>query len=319
MISVIPKQSEHKIVYSPHYGKVNLGAHVFPVKKYDLIRKKMLDKKLANENDFIEALMASDEDVLLVHTKSYFNQLNKARERKGNWLRLMSQLEMPFCTTPKQLIEASLYCVGGTYLSSCLALENGIGIHLGGGFHHAYPDHGEGFCVVNDVAIAIRKLQQENKVKKVGVIDCDLHQGNGTAYIFRNDSAVYTFSIHAQNIYPAKEKSDRDIGLPDHTDDQNYIRHLKKSVPTILADFNPDLVLYLAGADPYMDDVLSPLNISKEGLRERDKIVISESRQNSIPISIVLAGGYAQETEDTVEIHFNTIKMALSSSKESNI
>lgn len=318
MISAIPKQNEYKIVYSPHYGKVNLGAHVFPVKKYDLVRKKMLDRKLATENDFIEAPIASDEDILLVHTKPYLDQLKKAREHKGNWLRLMWQLEMPFCATPKQLIEASFYCVGGTYLSSRLALENGMGIHLGGGFHHAFPDHGEGFCVVNDVAIAIRKLQQENKAKKVAVIDCDLHQGNGTAYIFRNDPSVYTFSIHAQNIYPAKEKSDEDIGLPDKTDDQTYNEHLREPIPTILSDFNPDLVLYLAGADPYMNDVLSPLNINKEGLRERDKIVISESRRNNVPISIVLAGGYAQKIADTIEIHFNTIKTALLFQTESD-
>jgi acetoin utilization deacetylase AcuC-like enzyme len=304
--------SRYKIVYSPHYGKVNLGNHVFPVKKYDLVREKLLDNKVVTQDDFVEAPKASDEDILLAHTEEYLNRLKEAQESKGNWLGLMWQLEMPYCKTPKELIEASFYCVGGTILASRLALESGIGIHIGGGFHHAFPDHGEGFCVVNDHSIAICKLQKVGKVGRVAVIDCDLHQGNGTAYIFRSNPSVYTFSIHAQSIYPAKERSDEDIGLGDFTEDQVYLGYLRECVPRIINDFKPDLVVYVAGADPYKNDMLSPLNISIEGLKERDQIVISEPRKKKIPVVIVLAGGYAEDVKDTVEIHCNTIKTALS-------
>lgn len=306
------RTSSYRLVYSPHYGKVNLGSHVFPVKKYDLIRKRLLDCKLVAEGDFIKAPKASDEDILLVHTEEYLNRLKEAQESKGDWISLLWQLEMPQCKTPKELIAASFFCVGGTILASRSALENGIGIHIGGGFHHAFPDHGEGFCVVNDISIAIRKLQKEGKIERAAVIDCDLHQGNGTAYIFRNDPSVYTFSIHAEYVYPAKERSNEDMGLRDFTEDNVYLEYLRESVPRIINDFKPDLVVYVAGADPYKNDMLSPLNISIEGLRERDQIVISEARKKKIPVVIVLAGGYAEDVEDTVEIHCNTIKIALS-------
>ncbi len=304
--------SKYKLVYSPHYSKVDLGKHVFPVKKYDLIRQKLLHLKLATEDEFIEAPKACEDDILLVHTKEYLGRLKEAWKSQGDWSSLMWQLEMPFCQTPEELMEASFYCVGGTILASRLALESGIGIHIGGGFHHAFPDHGEGFCVFNDIAVAIRKLKEQGKLERTAVIDCDLHQGNGTAFVFRNNLSVYTFSIHAQNIYPAKEKSDQDIGLPDFTDDQVYLGCLRECIPRILADFQPDLAVYIAGADPYKNDMLSPLNISIEGLRKRDEIVVSETRKNKIPLVIVLAGGYAQDVNDTVEIHCNTIKMALS-------
>lgn len=303
---------KHKLVYSPSYGKVNLGPHVFPVKKYDLIRERLLRQKTVATDNFIEAPKASDEDILLVHTKEYLNQLKEAREAQGDWVGLMWQLEMPFCKTPKELIVASFYCAGGTILASRLALENGIGIHIGGGFHHAFPDHGEGFCVVNDIAVCIRKLQQERLVKRFAVIDCDLHQGNGTAYIFQNDPAVYTFSIHAEHIYPAKQRSDEDIGLKDLTRDQAYLNYLNERIPKIINDFSPDLVIYVAGADPYKDDLLSPLQISMEGLKKRDQIVVSVCTSQKVSLVVLLAGGYAQHVEDTVEIHCNTIKTALS-------
>jgi len=305
------RTSSIRIVFSPHYGVVDLGPHVFPVKKYDLIRKELLRHNTVTEDDFVEAPRASDEDILLVHTKKYLSLLKEARDRRGDWQTLMWQLEMPFCQTPKELIDASLYCAGGTTLASRLALEGSVGIHIGGGFHHAFADHGEGFCVVNDIAIAIRKLQSESKIRRAAVIDCDLHQGNGTANIFQDDSSVYTFSIHAQHIYPAKEKSDEDIGLPDFTDDRTYLEHLRERVPSIISNFQPDLIMYVAGADPYKHDVLSPLNISKEGLRKRDGIVISEVRDHSIPLALVLAGGYTENTGDVVDIHCNTIEEAI--------
>ncbi len=306
------RTSSNRIVFSPHYGDVDLGLHVFPVKKYSLIRENLLRYNTATEDDFIEAPKSSDEDILLVHTKEYLNLLKETRERRGDWQTLMRQLEMPFCQTPKELIDAGLYCAGGTTLASRLALESNVGIHVGGGFHHAFADHGEGFCVVNDIAIAIRKLQSESKIRRAAVIDCDLHQGNGTANIFQDDSSVYTFSIHAQHIYPEKEESDEDIGLLDSTDNRIYLEHLRERVPSIISSFGPDLIIYVAGADPYKGDVLSPLNISIEGLKERDQIIIAEAQKKKTPIAIVLAGGYAQNAKDTVEIHFNTIRTALS-------
>ncbi|HID20312.1 MAG TPA: histone deacetylase [Methanophagales archaeon] len=196
-------------------------------------------------------------------------------------------------------------------------MADGIAVNLGGGFHHAFPDHAEGFCYTNDIAIAIRQLQHERAIRKAAVVDCDVHQGNGTAYIFQNDPSVFTFSIHQENNYPVKQESDLDIGLDDYTNDSEYIRHIQRVLPQILEEFQPDFLLYAAGADPYMDDQLGGLSLSIDGLKRRDKFIISGCVTRGIPIAIVLAGGYAVKTDDTVEIHCNTCRIAseLSSSK----
>ncbi len=294
-----------KFVYSPEYSKVDLGPHVFPTIKYRLIYKKLITYKLAKKSDFIDPGEASDEEILLVHTNDYLQKWKRGSLSPYD----RAKLELPYSP---QLFKSSLGAVAGTILASKMALGEGLGIHIGGGFHHAFPDHGEGFCVFNDIACAIRKLQKEKMVKKVLVIDCDLHQGNGTAFIFQGDRSVFTFSIHQEDLYPwPKEKSDLDIGLDLGTSDKEYLAELRQHIPPIIKKFRPDLIIYVAGADPYKEDRLGNLGLTIKGLEKRDNFVISQARNREISIAIVLAGGYSEKISDLVEIHTNTIKSAL--------
>lgn len=292
-----------RIVYSSKY-EVDIGTHVFPTAKFRLIHDRLLEKNLFKKEDFIEPQPATDEDIELVHTADY---VRKLKEGTLSMWEIMT-LELPYS---KELVEASWLCAGGSIMTAGFALEDGASVHLGGGFHHAFPDHGEGFCVLNDHSIAIRKLEKDGKIKKALVVDCDLHQGNGTAHIFRDDPGVFTFSIHQQNNYPAvKPPSDLDIGLDDGASNEVYLGYLEKHVPQIIKDFEPHLVVYVAGADPYEHDQLGGLSITLEGLKKRDEIVIGESRKAGIPVAVVLAGGYAFKLADTVTIHTNTIRVA---------
>lgn len=289
-----------RFIYSKHYN-VDIGGHVFPTLKYELIKKRLIQKHGFKESDFVEAEPAADEDILLVHTKEYFEKIKFGRMSTADMMRL----ELPYS---KELAKASIICVGGTIKAALLALEDGIGIHIGGGFHHAYPDHGEGFCVFNDIAVAIRHLQKKGRIKKAVVIDCDLHQGNGTAAIFQSDKDVFTFSIHQENNYPyPKPPSGIDVGLDDGTSDEEYLDYLKRDVPEVLSKHKPEFILYVAGADPYKGDKLGGLRLTLDGLRSRDRFVLSEARKCGIPAAVVLAGGYSTDIEDTVTIHTNTI------------
>jgi acetoin utilization deacetylase AcuC-like enzyme len=184
-------------------------------------------------------------------------------------------------------------------------------MHVGGGFHHAFADHGEGFCYVNDVAVGVARMLADGSVKRAAVIDCDLHQGNGTADIFGNDERVFTFSIHQEHLYPMKEESDWDIGLDDETGDGVYLEHMSRAVPKILEGHKPELVVYVAGADPYRYDQLGALRLTKRGLALRDRYVIEGCHKRGIPVVPVLAGGYALDTKDTVDIHVNTARECL--------
>jgi len=281
-----------KIIYSPKYN-VNIGGHVFPTIKYDGVYKRLIPeyKKI-----IIEPRPATDSEVSLVHTKEYIHKLKTGTLSQDEIYRL----ELPYS---KELAEASWLCAGGTMMACRIALEEGCAVHLGGGFHHAFPDHGEGFCVLNDIAIGIRVVS-----KRTLVIDCDLHHGNGTAYIFRNDKSVFIFSIHQENNYPIpKPPSTLDIGLADGTGDSEYMMHLRTHIPQIIKRFKPELILYVAGADPYEFDQLGGLKLTMEGLRERDRFIFSLD----IPTAVVLAGGYALNVEDTIQIHFNMVKEAL--------
>ncbi|MCM8783551.1 MAG: histone deacetylase [Candidatus Omnitrophica bacterium] len=254
---------------------------------------------------FISPTTATKETVCLVHTSDYFEKLKFGRLSLEELLRL----EIPM---NEEIFTASLICVEGSYLAGKYALGNKLGIHIGGGFHHAFPDHGEGFCVFNDIAIAIRKLQKEGLIKKAMVIDCDLHQGNGTAYIFQRDSTVFTFSIHQENNYPFyKPAGSLDIGLDDGTDDGGYLAPLKEAIPPILRNFKPEIIFYQAGADPYKNDQLGGLRLTKDGLRERDAFIFNQAKENNISIAVTLGGGYAVNIQDTVGIHCNTIIEAL--------
>ena len=280
----------------------DIGEHVFPIHKYRLIRQKLLKEGFLTESDFITPEIATAEDLLLVHTKEYVDDFMSLK-----WTPRTERSELPLTEDIKISYLAG---TGSTILACEKALDTGIAVNIGGGFHHAFPDHAEGFCYTNDIAIAIRRLQRDNDIKKFFVIDCDLHQGNGTAYIFKDDEDVFTFSIHQENNYPMKQKSDLDIGLADRTSDVIYLAYLKKNVSLIMDEFKPDFVLYLAGADPYKYDQLGGLSLTIEGLRERDEFVMNECIKRKVPIGVVLAGGYAINTGDTVTIHCNTCKLA---------
>lgn len=296
--------SKRKVVYSDKYD-VDIGAHVFPTKKYKLVCERLLREGLLEEEDLESPHAASEEDMLLVHSQEYLNKLKTGTLSFEE----IFKLEMPYS---KEIVRASYLCVSGTIMACGIALDKGVGIHIGGGFHHAFRDHGEGFCVLNDIAIAIRKAIKAGRVARVMTIDCDLHQGNGTADIFSDDDEVFTFSIHQQNNYPFyKPKSNLDIGLDDYTGDKIYLNKLKRHIPKIISDFRPQLVFYVAGADPYKNDQIGNLALTIEGLKERDEFIFETSRNFNVPIAVVLAGGYAADIRDTVTIHFNTVKAAL--------
>src|SRR3990172_11193910 len=252
------------VVWHPAY-EVDIGPHVFPTRKYRLVRDRLLAEGTISRVDLIEPAPASDDQVALVHTSDYL------LKSKTGTLSLEEQLvlEVPFSPA---LRDAAWLCAGGSTLAGRLALERGIALHLGGGFHHAFPDHGEGFCLINDVAIAIRVLQQAGEITRAMVIDCDVHHGNGTAAVFGDDATVFTFSIHQEQNYPAwKPPSDLDIGLDDGCGDEEYLKALERYVPQTLDRHRPDLVWYLAGADPYREDQLGGLSLTIAGLRARDE------------------------------------------------
>lgn len=292
-----------KLIYSPRYH-ISIGDHIFPTDKYLLVYSRLLKESLFKEKDFILPQAAAEEELLLVHTRDYVDRLLSGRMTRYDIMRL----ELPYS---KELVEASRICVDGTIQSCRCALKDGVGIHIGGGFHHSFPDHGEGFCVFNDIAVGIKKLKQEALIERAMVIDCDLHDGNGTAFIFAKDKSVFTFSMHQENNYPAvKPPSDIDVGLCDGTGDKEYLGNLNKYIPTAIKDFKPQLIIYVAGADPYKDDQLGGLSLTLEGLKARDEFIFGRCKSNNIPVAAVLAGGYAVNVQDTVSIHYNMIKTA---------
>ncbi|MBE0591770.1 MAG: histone deacetylase [Gemmatimonadales bacterium] len=291
-------------IVSHHAYEVDIGPHVFPMAKYRLVRERLLAECTIAARDVHEPDPVTDDDVLLVHTPAY---LQKLREERLSYQEELT-LEVPFSPP---LRDAMWLMTGGTALAARLALERGIAVHLGGGFHHAFPDHGEGFCLVNDVAIAIRMLQRDRAIERALVVDLDVHHGNGTAAVFRDDPTVFTFSMHQQHNYPAwKPASDLDIGLADHTGDEPYLDALGHHLPEIVGRHRPDLVFYLAGADPYEHDQLGGLALTRDGLRKRDAFVLNAMRAAAVPVAAVLAGGYAVLQDDTVEIHCNTVRAA---------
>ena len=295
--------SAFKLIYSPKYC-VSIGNHVFPTNKYILVYNRLFKEGIFKEEDFILPEPAKKDDLLLVHTRDYITKLFEASLSASD----IALLELPYS---KELVEASLICVEGTIQSCRWAVKDGISLHIGGGFHHAFPDHGEGFCVFNDIAIGIRKVQKDNLIKRALVVDCDLHHGNGTAFIFAKDKSVFTFSIHQENNYPLiKPPSNIDVGLDDGAGDEEYLEKLNQHIPGIIKEFKPDLVLYVAGADPYRNDQLGGLSLTMEGLRKRDEFVLSLCKSNNIAVAVVLAGGYAIDIQDTVTIHYNTIEAA---------
>jgi acetoin utilization deacetylase AcuC-like enzyme len=292
-----------ELVYHDRYD-LNLGAHVFPSQKFRLIAQALLHEGIAAPEDFLQPEAATDEDILRVHTRDWVRKLKTGTLTASD----VMKLEVPYSP---ELVEAVWLAAGGTILAGQSALRDGFGANLGGGFHHAYPGHGEGFCAIHDVGVAIRKLQADKAIRRAMVIDTDVHHGNGTAAIFRDDPSVFTISIHQENNYPAhKPPSSLDLNMLDRADDEEYLGALIPAVQESLDQFRPDIVFYVGGADPFCEDQLGGLSLTKKGLQERDRKVFEQARHRSIPVATTLAGGYARRVEDTVRIHVNTIVAA---------
>jgi acetoin utilization deacetylase AcuC-like enzyme len=325
-----------KIVYSDAYY-LPIGEHVFPAAKYRLVHDRLLKSGIAEPADFIVPEKAEDRDILLVHGADWVYKLQTGTLSAREEL----QMEVPFSD---ELVDAFWLSAGGSILAGRRALDDGLAINLGGGFHHAFPDHGEGFCMINDVAVAIRRLQKDKLIERAIVIDCDVHQGNGTAVIFGHKLAlaqvsqplpsvgaptlrktehgsirelshdgtdVFTISLHQENNYPTwKPPSSIDVNLPDGIDDEHYLGWLDNVVSSALRQFSPQLISYVAGADPYKYDQLGGLNLTIDGLKRRDHFVFRVAKARGIPLMVTLAGGYAQDVNDTVTIHANTVVAA---------
>ncbi len=316
-----------KLIYSDDYY-LPIGTHVFPAEKYRRIHERLLASGVAEASDFLTPEPASDSDVLLVHTPQYVGKLKTGTLSPREQL----AMEVPYS---QDLVRAFWLAAGGSILAAENALQDGMAFSIGGGFHHAFPDHGEGFCMIHDVAIAIRRMQRDNRIRTAMTVDCDVHQGNGTAAIFagirtaheplpsetigaqRTDSRstnaadVFTISLHQENNYPqVKPRSSIDIDLPDGIGDDEYLSWLDNALSSGLRQFTPDLICYIAGADPYREDQLGGLSLTIEGLKKRDALLFRIAKARNIPVMVTYAGGYAQKVEDTVTIHCNTVVAA---------
>jgi acetoin utilization deacetylase AcuC-like enzyme len=325
-----------KLIYSDDYY-LPIGSHVFPGEKYKRVHDRLLATGVAEAADFVTPRAATDQDVLLVHTPQYVEKLKTGTLSPREEL----QLEVPYSP---ELVRAFWLAAGGSMLAADHALNDHIAISIGGGFHHAFPDHGEGFCLIHDVAIAIRRMQRDGKIHTAMTVDCDVHQGNGTAAIFAGTRTasqplpsvptpsagseqskapaksrmhtghtgdVFTISLHQENNYPQyKPPSSIDIDLPDEIGDDDYLAWLDNALSSGLRQFEPELLCYVAGADPYREDQLGGLSLTIEGLKKRDELVFRVAKARAIPVMVTFAGGYALKVEDTVTIHCNTVVAA---------
>jgi acetoin utilization deacetylase AcuC-like enzyme len=332
-LTLIAEMLPFKLIYSDAYY-LPIGKHVFPAEKYRRVRDRLIANGIAEASDFLEPQPATDQDILLVHKPEYVHKL-----RTGT-LSPREEMEMEIPYSP-HLVDAFWLAAGGSILAARQALRDRVCISIGGGFHHAHPDHGEGFCMIHDVAIAIRRLQRDDQIRTAMTVDCDVHQGNGTAAIFagtRTESLplpsvspstlnqnwaaktrmrgahagdVFTISLHQHNNYPLyKPPSSIDVDLPDGLGDDDYLAWLDNALSSGLRQFEPDLICYIAGADPYREDQLGGLDLTVDGLKRRDELVFRVARAQNIPVMVTYAGGYALNVEDTVTIHSNTVVAA---------
>ncbi len=317
-----------KLIYSNDYY-LPIGIHVFPAEKYRMVHDQLLATAVAKPSDFVTPQLASDQDILLVHTPQYVQKL------KTGTLSPSEEMQMEIPHSP-ELVRAFWLAAGGSILAAQHALKDRVAFNIGGGFHHAFPDHGEGFCMIHDVAVAIRRMQRDGKIRTAMTVDCDVHHGNGTAAIFAgtrtpsdplpstsasalgsapsgkmrqaHTGEVFTISLHQHNNYPAwKPPSSIDVDLPDGVGDDDYLAWLDNALSSGLRQFEPDLICYIAGADPYREDQLGGLALSLEGLKRRDELVFRVACARNIPVMVTYAGGYALKVEDTVTIHCNTV------------
>ena len=301
-----------KLVYHEGYD-LRLGEHVFQSQKFRMVRDALLAGHIADPGDFLSPEPATDEDILRVHTRGWVDKLQHDKLSIGERVRL----EIPYS---QAAVRGFWLAAGGSILAAQCAVRDGFGFNIGGGFHHAFPGHGEGFCMVHDVAVAIRRLQADGTLQKALVVDTDVHQGNGTAAIFAGDASVFTLSLHQENNYPEpKPPSDLDVNIADSVGDEQYLELLDKAMAEAFRRFAPQMLFYIAGADPYRDDQLGGLSLTMQGLQERDTLVFAEARLRGLPVAVAYAGGYARQVEDTVRIHVNTVIAARESAARVNL
>jgi len=294
-----------KAFYSDLFDFPLPEGHRFPKQKYSLLRRKITEEDLIPQQDLLIPNAATDDEILLVHTPEYFEKVKTGKLNDKE----IRRLGLPWSP---QLVQRAIRTTGGTIEACRAALNDGIAINLSGGTHHAFADHAEGFCLLNDVAIAARVLQFEKLVQRIVIIDCDVHQGNGTASIFSGESTVFTFSMHGEKNFPLrKEKSNLDIALKDNTEDDTYLDALIFGAQHALEYSKAEMAIYVSGADAYVDDQLGRLSLSKSGLAQRDHIIYNKCQKAGLPIAVVMAGGYARNVNDTVEIHLQTISCAV--------
>ena len=280
------------------------AGHRFPIAKYALLRDAVIAAGIVTPRTLHEPDRATRDALLLVHTEGYIDDL------VGGTLSAADQrrIGLPWS---EALVERSFRAVGGTCEAAAAALEHGLAMNLAGGTHHAFPDRGEGFCVFNDTAVAIRTLQRAGRIRRAAVIDLDVHQGNGTHAIFAGDASVFTFSMHGGRNFPFnKVAGSLDVELADGTGDDFYLETLAKILPGVLTAAAPDLIIYLAGADPHEGDRLGRLCLTFDGLARRDAMVLEACREVGIPVAITIAGGYGRDIRDTVQAHLNTVRVA---------
>ena len=293
-----------KVVYSEHYG-VNIGNHPWHTSKYALVLDRLKAEGVIADSDVIEAPIADDEDILRVHELKYWQKLHDLDFSEEE----IERLEIP---VSQSIVDLFWRAAGGTIRASELALTDGCCVHIGGGFHHAFPARGTGFCLINDIAVSVRTLLDKDLIGSAAVIDCDLHQGDGTAWIFRDEPRVVTLSLHQRRAFPYfKQRSTLDIELDDGTSDEEYLRALASALQTVFDGTSRyDILHYQAGADPYSGDTLGGLNLSVAGLLARDNLILGTAMSARIPVIITLGGGYAVNVNDVVRIHCNTVRAA---------
>ncbi len=293
-----------RIAWSPIYRYALPPGHRFPMEKYELLPEQLLYEGTVSESNFFEPEPLPLNTLLLTHSPVYWQKLREQR------LSPKEVRAIGFPMTPR-LVERGLHIANGTLQAARYALEYGIGMNIAGGTHHAFADHGEGFCVLNDIAIAARALLHEGRVRRVLIVDLDVHQGNGTARLFRNEPRVFTFSMHGARNYPTrKERSDLDIGLPDGTDDALYLRLLSETLPALLDHVEPELLFFQAGVDVLEEDRLGRLRLSLQGCARRDRLVLATAHRHRVPVVVSMGGGYPTRLATLIEAHANTFRVA---------
>lgn len=293
-----------QMAYSPVYKYTLPKGHRFPMEKYELIPEQLLYEGTVSEIDFFTPHPMEDELILLTHSREYIRKLNHLALTRKEIRDIGFPIHASLITRGKHIANGTLQC-------AYIAKETGVSLNVAGGTHHAFAEKGEGFCILNDIAIVANILLNKKESEKMMIIDLDVHQGNGTAHIFRNEPRVFTFSMHGERNYPLrKEKSDLDIGLPDNTSDKLYLDILCKTLPVLISNEKPDFIFYLSGVDILETDKLGRLSISKRGCKERDRFVLELCRAENIPAAVSMGGGYSTRIADTVDAHCNTFRLA---------